>query len=179
MIEVRRLYVVVMLAGAAGFATPAAAQNTPPQVAQAPAAAAAVLATAQFSQDPDLRCDLLEVKRVSGGALMIRWRIINTAGQTNASTGGFANPAPAKEIEYYVGGGYKELFYIDPLENKKYLPLTDSTDTPIAELFFNVKLQPGQQRLNWAKFPAPPSNSPKISVTIPRFSPFEDTPVAQ
>jgi hypothetical protein len=177
--QLRASFLVAMLVGVAGFAMPAMAQDARTQIAQAPAATAGALGSAQFSEDPSLQCDLLEVKRISGGALMIRWRITNTAGQANASTGGFANPAPPAEIQYYVGGGYRELFYIDPAENKKYLPLTDSNNDPIAELFFNVKLQPGQQRLNWAKFPAPPPGSTKISITIPRFTPFEDVPVAQ
>src|SRR5213596_616759 len=47
------------------IAAPATAQQLPQQIAQA--APDGVLATAQYSQDPDLRCDLLEVKRVSGG----------------------------------------------------------------------------------------------------------------
>jgi hypothetical protein len=156
----------------------ASAQDARPQIAQAPAAAA-VLATAQYSADPDLRCDLLEVKRISGGALMIRWRIVNAAGQANASsTGGFANPTPAKPIHYYFSS-WDALNYIDPAENKKYLPLTDSANNRILDVFGDVTLEPGQQRLNWAKFPAPPPGSAKISVSIPNFAPFEDAPVAQ
>lgn len=178
MIKVRMSCIVAMLAGAVALATPAAAQNTPPQIAQAPAAAPVVLATAQFSQDPDLRCDLLEVKRISGGALLIRWRIINAAGQPNASTGGFANPTPAKTIRY-PDFQWEQLYYIDPAENKKYLPLTDSANNRILEMFWNIELAPGQQQLNWAKFPAPPAGSTKISISIPNFSPFEDAPVSQ
>jgi hypothetical protein len=179
MIRARVSCVVVMLAGAVVFATAAAAQNAPPQIAHAPAAATAVLATAQFSEDPDLRCDLLEVKRISGGALMVRWRIVNTAGQANASsTGGFTNPTPAKTIHYYFSS-WDALNYIDPAENKKYLPLTDSANNRILDVFGDVTLQPGQQRLNWAKFPAPPPGSTKISISIPNFAPFEDAPVAQ
>jgi hypothetical protein len=168
-----------MLAGAAVFATAAAAQNTPPQIAQAPAAATTVLATAQSSEDPDLRCDLLEVKRISGGALIVRWRIVNAAGQPNASaTGGFANQTPAKAIHYGFSG-WDQLYYIDPAENKKYLPLTDSQSNRILDVPYDLTLQPGQQRLNWAKFPAPPAGSTKISISIPNFAPFEDAPVAQ
>lgn len=178
MIRVRGLCAVATLAGAIALATAAVAQNNPPQSAQAPAAAPAVLATAEFSQDPDLRCDLLEVKRISGGALMIRWRIVNAAGQANPASGGFANPTPAKPIHYYFSG-WDQLYYIDPAENKKYLPLTDSQNNRILDIAGDVTLQPGQQRLNWAKFPAPPAGSTKISVSIPQFAPFEDAPVAQ
>jgi hypothetical protein len=152
---------------------PTAAQQMPQQVAQA--ATDNVIASAQYSNDPDLRCDLLEVKRVSGGALMVRWRIVNTAGQS-AAGGGFASSSPGKAIRYTFH--WEELFFIDPGENKKYLPLTDSANKQIAQVY-EGDLAPGQQRLSWAKFPAPPANSTKISVTIPHFAPFEDAPVAQ
>lgn len=179
MLRVSALAVVAVGAVAAvAIGAAASAQDARPQITQAPVAAG-VLGTAQFARDPDLRCDLLEVKRISGSALMIRWRIINTAGQPNASgSGGLANPTPAKEIHYYFGG-WDQLYYIDPAENKKYLPLTNSQDNRILDVAYDVTLQPGQQRLNWVRFPAPPPGSAKISVTIPNFVPFEDTPVAQ
>jgi len=166
--------VAAVVVAMSGMAAPA--QDARPQLAQAPAAAG-VLGTSQYSQDPALRCDLLEVKRISGGALMIRWRIVNDAGQTNAPGGGFATSTPPKGIHYDFD--WPQLFYIDPAENKKYLPLTDSANNRILEVFYNITLAPGEQRLNWAKFPAPPPGSAKISVTIPNFEPFEDVPVAQ
>jgi len=144
------------------------AQN-PPQSARP--AGGTVLATGQYSDDPDLQCDLLEVKRVSGGALLVRWRIINTAGQT----GGLTASKP-KTIRYNFD--WSELFYIDPAENKKYQFLTDSAGNRILLVWYG-DLEAGQQRLNWAKFPAPPTTSTKISIAIPRFAPFEDIPVAQ
>jgi hypothetical protein len=152
---------------------PAIAEQTPQQVAQAPANG--VIASAQFSQDPDLRCDLLEVKRVSGGALLVRWRLVNGAGQAGGA-GGFASTSGGKKIFYNFS--WDQLFVIDPAENKKYMVLTDSNNGRIAEVF-EGDIAPGAQRIDWAKFPAPPTGSTKISVTIPKFAPFEDVPVAQ
>jgi len=146
------------------------AQQTPPQTAQPPSNS--VLASAQYSQDPDLRCDLLEVKRVSGGALLVRWRVVNTAG---AGAGGLTATA-AKPIRYDFG--WPELFYIDPAENKRYQFLTDSGGNRILDVWYG-DLAPGQQRVNWAKFPAPPASSTKISLSLPKFPPFEDVPVSQ
>jgi hypothetical protein len=35
-------------------------------------------------------------------------------------------------------------------------------------------------RLNlWAKFPAPPEDVKKISITIPHFAPLDDAPISQ
>src|SRR5580692_10577756 len=75
---------------AAPVAPPAAAPAAAPAPQQAQAQAAppaaapqvatpAPLASQQFNQDPDLRCDVLEVRRVSGGALLVRWRLSRPA----------------------------------------------------------------------------------------------------
>src|ERR1022692_3713980 len=47
-------------------------------LASATAAAPGVIASAQYANDPNLRCDVLELKRVSGGALLARWRLVHT-----------------------------------------------------------------------------------------------------
>jgi hypothetical protein len=139
-----------------------------PALAQSPPGA---LASAQFTNDPDLRCDILEVKRVSGGALNIRWRVVNTAGQ-----GGGLAGTPGKAISYRFG--WAQFYYIDPVENKKYSFLTDSAGNRILEVF-EGNYAAGQQRVNWAKFPAPPAKSQKISIYIANFPPFEDIPVSE
>lgn len=136
-----------------------------------PAAAQTVLASAEFSADPDLRCDLLEVKRVSGGALLVRWRITNTADQGSGLT---ANEP--KQI--YYNFEWNQLYFIDPQQNKKYEFLTDSQGNRILEMYSGY-IKAGEHRTNWAKFPAPPPSSNLISVSIPKFPPFEDVPVAQ
>jgi hypothetical protein len=141
--------------------------------ASTPAHAQTVLATGEFSDDPNLRCEILEVKRVSGGALNIRWRIVNTAG---AGGSGLVAGGQAKPI--YYNFGWDELYFIDPAENKKYQFLTDSGGNRILHVFHG-NIASGQQRTNWAKFPAPPASSTKISIQIPKFAPFDDVPVSQ
>jgi hypothetical protein len=165
-----RLSAVAVLA-VAGVAGAADAQERPRQVAQAPAAPA-VLATGQDTNDPDLRCDILEVKRVSGGALSIRWRMVNTAG---AGAGGLTGGGAAKPITY--GYHWVEVYYIDPAENKKYTVITDPSGQHVAGIW-EGDLALGQQRLSWAKFAAPPASSTKISFTISEFAPFEDLPIS-
>ncbi len=160
-------------------AAPASPAASPAPQSAAPAAAPAqgapmsttpVIASATFSEDPDLRCDLLEVKRVSGGALRVRWRVVNTAG---AQGQGLAATTP-KAIHYDFR--WEEIYYIDPAENKKYGYLTDAENNRILQVFWG-NLAAGQQRENWAKFPAPPPTSTKISISIPRFPPFEDVTI--
>jgi hypothetical protein len=132
-----------------------------------------VIASAQYSADPNLRCDLLEVRRVSGGALLVRWRLVNAAGAPQPN--GLVAGAAPKAIRYDFD--WVELYYTDPAENKKYAFLTDSENNRVLDVWYG-NLGPGEQRLEWAKFPAPPATSTKITVYIPKFAPFEDTPVS-
>jgi hypothetical protein len=139
-------------------AQPAGASSQPAPSIPAPTG----LGSGQYSDDPDLRCDLEEVRRVSGGALLIKWRIVNTT--------------QGKKIHYDFD--WPQIYYIDPAENKKYSFLTDSEGKRILDVFYG-ELPAGQQRANWAKFPAPPPTTTKISVNVPKFPPFEDVPISQ
>jgi hypothetical protein len=139
--------------------------------AAAQAAPEKILASAEYSNDPNLRCDLLEVKRVSGGALNIRWRVVNTAGGASGLTG-----TAGKPISYNFS--WSQLYFIDPAENKKYGFLTDSGGNKVLQVF-EGQYDAGQRRTNWAKFPAPPAASKKISIYIPQFPPFDDVPVSE
>ena len=141
---------------------PAAPPTSAPVAPAGPAATSippAGIANSQSSKNPDLRCDLMEVKRVSGGALLIKWRLVNVSAQ-------------AKTLQYYSGWNVhpppEALYYIDPAENKKYSHLTDTDGRGIEDLF-QGDIPPGEQRGSWAKFPAPPATSAKISVDIPDF----------
>jgi hypothetical protein len=156
-----------------------APQSTAPTSVPAAAPAAApvspgtVIASAQYSNDPNLRCDLLEVKRVSGGALLVRWRLINDASKPQPN--GLVAGAAPKAVHYDFD--WPQLYYTDPAENKKYAFLTDSENNRVLDMWWG-DLPPGEQRLQWAKFPAPPATSTKVTIYIPKFAPFEDTPVS-
>jgi hypothetical protein len=148
--------------------TSVALAATPEAAAPDPAPAAAppqpkpgsVIASAQYSNDPNLRCDVLEVKRVSGGALLARWRFVNTG---------------AKPVAYDFG--WDDIYYIDPAGNKKYNFLTIDGKR-ILDQWWGT-LQPGEQRVVWAKYPAPPATSKRISLNVPKFTPFEDILVSE
>jgi hypothetical protein len=153
-------------------ATTASATGAVP--AAAPMAAATAIASAQYSDDPSLRADLLEVKRVSGGALLIRWRLVDTAGSPQGA-GLVAGAAP--KAATYTGWSWADLYYTDPAENKKYGVLTDTEGNRLLDVY-SGDVQPGQERDNWSKFPAPPASSTKVTIYIPKFPPFEDTPIS-
>ncbi len=155
---------------AAAPAQAAPAPATAPAAAAPAAAALPVIASETYSADAGLRCDLLEVRRVSGGAVRIKWRLVNTSEKTMTTEG--------KSIQYNWGG-WESLYYIDPAENKKYESLTDSEGKRILDVVYGHTFKAGEQLAQWAKFPAPPPSSTKITVTIPKFTPFEDVPVSQ
>ena len=139
---------------------PTAADPTPAPVAAAAPAASGVIASAQYANDPNLRCDLLELRRVSGGALLARWRLVNTG--TKASNYDF---------------NWDDIYYIDPATNKKHNNLT--IDGKRILDMWSGWLQPGEQHVMWVKYPAPPPSSKRISLNVPRFTPFEDAPVSE
>jgi hypothetical protein len=136
------------------------APDAPPAPEPAQAKPGSVIASAQYSNDPNMRCDLLEVKRVSGGALLARWRVVNTG---------------TKAVSYDFG--WDDVYYIDPAGNKKYSNLTID-GKKILDMWWG-SLPPGEQRVNWAKYPAPSLGSKRISLNIPKFTPFEDVPVSE
>ena len=158
----------------AGAAAPAASAPPAP-VASAPAAppAQSVLASQDFSTDPNLRGDVLEVKRVSGGALLVKWRLSRPAA---ASGAGLAAPTDDKGIHHSFS--WSGVYVTDPAENKKYSGLKDSQGSWIGQ-GDNKTYAPGQQQVMWMKFPAPPPGSTKISFVFHGFPPFDDLPVAQ
>jgi Cytochrome oxidase complex assembly protein 1 len=146
----------------------AAPQPTAPDPVPAPAPVpepaqakgGAVITSAQYANDPNLRCDLLEVKRVSGGALLARWRFVNTG---------------TKAVSYDFS--WDDIYYIDPAGNKKYNNLT-LDGKKILDMWWGA-LQPGEQHSMWVKYPAPPPTSKRISLNVPKFTPFEDVPVSE
>jgi hypothetical protein len=140
---------------------PATADPAPTPAAAPAGAPGSVIASAQYGNDPNMRCDVLEVKRVSGGALLVRWRMVNTG--TKAVT--------------YDGFEWDEYYYIDPAGNKKYNYLT-LDGKRIMDPWWG-SLPPGEQRVIWVKYPAPPPTSKRISLHIPKFMPFEDVPVSE
>ena len=133
-----------------------------------------VIASTQFSGDPDLRADLLEVKRNSGGSLTVKWRVVNTAG--GGGQNGLVAGSGGKDIYYTYH--WDDIYYIDPAENKKYNFLKDAEGKNILDVYEGT-YKSGQQKLNWAKFPAPPAGSKKVTINLPKFSPIEDVPVAE
>jgi hypothetical protein len=161
--------------GAAGsVATPAALPASPPaDTVRAPVAdaAPAVLARQPFNSDPGLNCEVLEIRRVSGGAVLLRWRLVR-----GSATQGLA---AADEKGIWHNWSWSDVYFTDPAENKKYSGLKDTAGSWLAQgPASGHSYKPGGQRAMWMKFPAPPETSTKVTFVFPGFPPFEDVPVA-
>lgn len=137
--------------------------------AQSPAAKA--LATAD-GEKPGTRIELQELKRVTGGTVMLRFAIINDGDQPLKFGYDFAQQG-TKDFAN-VGGTY----LLDPVGKKKYLVVRDSQGT--CDCSKGLKELALKQRVNvWARFPAPPDNVDKIGVVVPHFSPMDDVPLGR
>lgn len=118
---------------------------------------------------------LVEVKRTGGESVTVKWRYRNTsANEVKLSKGGSSWIDPYRLTA--------ETFLVDPLNKKKYLVITDDQRIPLASKhgdWQGVTLAPGQSLSAWAKFPAPPAEVEKLTVTIAGVPPFEDAPIVR
>lgn len=158
--------------------------SSPPATDAAPAAQPAPAAEAAPAAAPNalvqehetgVEVTLVEAKRTGGDSLTVKWRYRNTT---------------PKDVKISKGGTswldtYQltaDAFLIDAANKKKYLVITDAENYPLASKhgdWQGVTLAPGQTLSAWAKFPAPPADVEKISVTLAGVSPFEDVPIAK
>jgi len=132
---------------------------------------AKALATAD-GEKPGSRIEVQELKRVSGGTVMLRFAIINDGDQPLKFGYDFAQQG-TKDFAN-IGG----VHLIDPVGKKKYLVVRDSQGN--CDCSKGLKDLAVKQRVNvWARFPAPPDNVDKIVVVVPHFSPMDDTPLGR
>jgi hypothetical protein len=119
---------------------------------------------------------LLEVKRMSGDTLTVRWQFRNKTQESKNLTKGGGSWSDPYLLSYSA-------YLIDPVNRKKYLLLRDESGNPIAAKHetkqWNISLAPGQTLTTWAKFPAPPANVEKVSVYLSGVAPFEDIVISK
>ncbi len=161
-------------AGAPAATPPAAAPAVTVPAATPPADPAAASALVQ-EHETGVEVTLVELKRTSGDSLTMRWRYRNTTGAEARLT-----KAGSSWYDPYRLTG--DSFLVDPVNRKKYLVITDAERVPLASKhgdWQGVTLEPGQTLSAWAKFPAPPPEVEKLTVTIAGVPPFEDVPVVK
>jgi hypothetical protein len=137
-------------------------------VAPSTSSAAPVLATAEGEQ-PGVRAEVTELKRASGGTINLKFVIVNE------SDGSFDSRSRLMGEEYASVDG---ITLIDPVGKKKYFVVRDTEKHCVCSRNVNNVGKKSRSNL-WAKFPAPPEDVQKISVTIPHFQPMDDVPISR
>lgn len=156
-------------------AVPAAATAAP--VASAPAVVAATPvppgAAVIASGDGDragTRVEVHELKRSTGGTLTLKFSIVNDVDAT-FSVGYYLGDGSTGDIGS-VGGAH----LTDPAEKKKYLVVRDAGKACLCSR--GVSDFPRGRANLWAKFPAPPASTEKVTVVIPHFMPMDDVSIS-
>ncbi len=142
-------------------------QSKKPAQTSAPAGPAP-LATADHEVD-GVEVALMEVKRTPGDAVTIKFRYTNkTTDKKKLDHGG-------QGLDAWRFGS--DVYFVDPATNKKYTPLKDQNNYPIAakheQFGVGITFAPRQVVNTWAKFPAPPPEVEVITVYLPGAAPFE------
>ena len=153
---------------------PAAApvpQAAVPVPAAPPAAPVKPLAGAD-GQTPGSRIEIQELKRLSGGTIMLRFALINDADQT-LNVGYDFGAGSTSDISSVAG-----VHLIEAVGKKKYLVVRDTENK--CDCSRGVRDITAKSRANlWARFPAPPDSVEKITVVVPKFSPMDDVSISR
>lgn len=155
-------------------AAPAATPQAPAPAAQpAPQAPQAKPALASADgETPGARVEVQELKRSSGGTVMLRFTMINDGDKDLSLYSGFIQPGSNDHSN--ISG----VHLLDPVGKKKYLVVRDSKN--VCDCSQGLRDIAPKSRMNlWARFPAPPDNVEKIGVVVPHFSPMDDVPLSK
>jgi Cytochrome oxidase complex assembly protein 1 len=150
-------------------APPSSQPADPP--APSPAAEQAGVIQTQETTSQGVVAELTDCRRKEG-VLTIKVRFRNTSNK----------PANLTLTHYMASGVDNPKFYVTA-GNKKYFILKDSEGTYLSSNSVSdvsgveVKLEPGQTFLWWAKYPAPAADVKKINFMMPVTPPFEDVPI--
>lgn len=131
----------------------------------APAAAGAPLGVEEHISGAEVT--LLELRRTSGDTLTVKWLYKNESQEEK------------KQIDPLISEDY---YLIDAAAKKKYFVVKDSSGKEVAGTnrgYNYVGIEPGKTYKMWAKFPAPPAATEKLTVYIMGVPPFEDVPIAK
>ncbi len=135
--------------------------------ASTPAAKTSPVLATTDGEYPDIRVEVTELKRGSGGTLTLKFAIINDS---------------SKNMDFgYEFGDFNTIsntYLIDAVGKKKYLVLRDTEGKCICSSGLK-SVEPGSRINLYAKFPAPPDSVEKIGVIIPHFIPMDDVPIGK
>jgi hypothetical protein len=135
-------------------------------------ASAQVLATGD-SEDSEKKVEITELKR-SGDALTLRFRMINQGNKKFDFSYDYGDGSVGAGDYNSIGG----VHLLDEKNRKKYLVMRDEKGTCVCSRGLKG-IEPEKSAMLWARFPAPPDGTQKVTVVIPKFLPIDDVPIAQ
>jgi len=157
---------------AATAAQPAATPAPSAAVAEPPAAEQAGVIQSQETTAAGIVAELTECRRKEG-VLTIKARFRNTSNK-NSNLTLIHYPAEGDHQRYYFTAGSKKYFILKDSEGTF---LSSNSNGNAVGNSTELRLEPGQTFLWWAKFPAPPADIKKINFFMPVTPPFEDVPI--
>ncbi len=157
---------------AATAAQPAATPAPSPGVAESPAAEQAGVIQSQETTAAGIVAELTECRRKEG-VLTIKARFRNTSNK-NSNLTLIHYPAEGDHQRYYFTAGNKKYFILKDSEGTYLSSNSNGNSTGNST---ELRLEPGQTFLWWAKYPAPPADVKKINFFMPVTPPFEDVPI--
>ena len=116
------------------------------------------------------RIEVQELKRVSGGTVMLRFTVINESDGDFASFHSFRSAEAASVDGVYL---------VDFAGKKKYEVVRDSDKKCLCSRDLPSVFKAKSRTVLWAKFPAPADIVEKIGVVIPHFIPMDDVPLGR
>jgi hypothetical protein len=115
---------------------------------------------------------LLEVTRVSGGTIDVRFTVSCAADA----------PAPVPIAELFASaptdaGTVADVFAVDEASGKKYFVVRDADRRPVGSRDLDA-IAPGGSREFWTRIGAPPPGVAAVTIHVPRTPPFSGVPIA-
>jgi hypothetical protein len=168
-----KVFLWILFSGLAVFLSSSgflkAANQSEPSAPKPSSQPSSVLATTD-GEFPDIRVEVQELRRTSGGTVTLKFAVINDSDQKfflGDKIGGLS-------YGYNVSG----IDLIDAAGKKKYLVILDSDKKCLCSII-EGSVEPKSRIKLYAKFPAPPEDVKKITIEIPHFTPMEDVPISQ
>jgi hypothetical protein len=154
-------------AGADASGTAAATTGTPEFAAepqQGEAGAARPLAV-EDHEVPGVQVALMDVRRTSGDTVTVRLQFRNTTDQEVSNS------------LFYSDGIVAAMYLLDNDSKKKHLVVRDAENKPVGFIGRTPEIPAKGALAVWARFPAPPANVSKMTISVPGIPPFDDVPL--
>ena len=153
--------------------TPDQAQSTVVAVPQSAtavptAAPAATVIGSTEGELSDVRIDITQFKRDTGGTVTLRFVVVNNS---TSLLGLYRFMSDSSNSS--VSG----VHLIDPVNKKKYFVVRDADQTCVCSRDVS-DIESGKRVNLWAKFAAPPADVQRLTIVVPHFTPIDEVPLS-